>query len=134
MIDYYERNQEVDIVIGQIGRGVKGDWKIIPTHEEINRESLVSFEAPEILQSIGPGGKLFNSKFSALRFDEDVVFCEEHTFVTRAYLTRDIQLLPLIIYGYNEQEGSITDKRVIHLCLILKMLDEYVGASWKCYF
>ena len=42
MIDYYERNQEVDIVIGQIGRGVQGDWKIIPTHEEINRESLVS--------------------------------------------------------------------------------------------
>ena len=80
MIDYYERNQEVDIVIGQIGRGVQGDWKIIPTHEEINRESLVSLaEAPEILQSIGPGGKLFNSKFSALRFDEDVVFCEEHT-------------------------------------------------------
>ena len=40
------------------------------------------------------------------------MFCEEHTFVTRAYLTaRDIQLLPLIIYGYNEQEGSITDKR-----------------------
>ena len=113
MIDYYERNQEVDIVIGQIGRGVHGDWKIVPTHEEMNREALVSLaQAPEILQSIGPGGKLFNSKFSALRFDEDVVFCEEHTFITRAYLTaRDIQLLPLIIYGYNEQEGSITDKR-----------------------
>ena len=38
MIDYYERNQEVDIVIGQIGRGVHGDWKIVPTHEEMNRE------------------------------------------------------------------------------------------------
>ena len=58
----------------------------------MNREALVSLaQAPEILQS-GPGGKLFNSKFSALRFDEDVVFCEEHTFITRAYLTaRDIQ-------------------------------------------
>ena len=54
MIDYYERNQEVDIVIGQIGRGVKGDWKIIPTHEEINRESLVSLaEAPEIYNLLG---------------------------------------------------------------------------------
>ena len=135
MIDYYERNQEVDIVIGQIGRGVHGDWKIVPTHEEMNREALVSLaQAPEILQSIGPGGKLFNSKFSALRFDEDVVFCEEHTFITRAYLTHVIyNYYRLIIYGYNEQEGSITDKRVIHLYLILKMLDEYVSAR-KCYF
>ncbi|UDI78960.1 glycosyltransferase family 2 protein [Staphylococcus taiwanensis] len=113
MIDYYVRNKEVDIVVGQIGRGVNGDWKIVPTHEEMNREDIVTLaQAPEILQSIGPGGKLFNSKFNALRFDEDVVFCEEHTFITRAYLTaRDIQLLPLIVYGYNEREGSVTDKR-----------------------
>lgn len=69
-------------------------------------------EAPEILQSIGPGGKLFKAKFNTLRFDEDVVFCEEHTFVTRAYLmSRDIQLVPFIVYGYNEREGSITDQR-----------------------
>jgi hypothetical protein len=48
-------------VIGQIGRGLNGDWKVIPTHEDIHREAIVSLaEAPEILQSIGPGGKLFN--------------------------------------------------------------------------
>lgn len=113
MINYYESDQNVDIVIGQIGRGVNGDWKVVPTHEEINRNAMVTLaQAPEILQSIGPGGKLFNSKFKALQFDEDVVFCEEHTFITRAYLTaRDIQLLPLIVYGYNEREGSVTDKR-----------------------
>ncbi|MEJ7501083.1 glycosyltransferase family 2 protein, partial [Staphylococcus pasteuri] len=82
-------------------------------HEDIHREAMVSLaEAPEILQSIGPGGKLFKAKFNTLRFDEDVVFCEEHTFVTRAYLmSRDIQLVPFIVYGYNEREGSITDQR-----------------------
>ena len=136
MIDYYERNQEVDIVIGQIGRGVQGDWKIIPTHEEINRESLVSLaEAPEILQSIGPGGKLFNSKFSALRFDEDVVFCEEHTFVTRAYLTaRDINYYHSLYMAIMSKKVQSQINELIHLYLILKMLDEYVSASWKCYF
>lgn len=113
MIQYYEKNDHLDIVIGQIGRGMHGDWKVIPTHEDIHREAMVSLaEAPEILQSIGPGGKLFKAKFNTLRFDEDVVFCEEHTFVTRAYLmSRDIQLVPFIVYGYNEREGSITDQR-----------------------
>ncbi|MDU2099097.1 MAG: glycosyltransferase family 2 protein, partial [Staphylococcus sp.] len=113
MIQYYEKNEHLDIVIGQIGRGLNGDWKVIPTHEDIHREAIVSLaEAPEILQSIGPGGKLFKAKFNTLRFDEDVVFCEEHTFVTRAYLmARDIQLVPFIVYGYNEREGSITDQR-----------------------
>ena len=107
------KNEHLDIVIGQIGRGLNGDWKVIPTHEDIHREAIVSLaEAPEILQSIGPGGKLFKAKFNTLRFDEDVVFCEEHTFVTRAYLmARDIQLVPFIVYGYNEREGSITDQR-----------------------
>ena len=40
-------------MIGQIGRGLNGDWKVIPTHEDIHREAIVSLaEAPEILQSI----------------------------------------------------------------------------------
>ena len=110
--------------------------KIIPTHEEINRESLVSLaEAPEILQSIGPGGKLFNSKFSALRFDEDVVFCEEHTFVTRAYLTaRDIHYYHSLYMAIMSKKVQSQINELIHLYLILKMLDEYVSASWKCYF
>ena len=39
-------------MIGQIGRGLNGDWKVIPTHEDIHREAIVSLaEAPEILQS-----------------------------------------------------------------------------------
>ncbi|SIN56975.1 Putative glycosyltransferase tagX [Mycobacteroides abscessus subsp. abscessus] len=65
-----------------------------------------------MMQSIGPGAKMFNAKFADLRFDEDVVFCEEHTFIVNAYIkAHDIQLLPDIVYGYNEQEGSVTDQR-----------------------
>ena len=77
--------------------GVQGDWKIIPTHDKSLITSISLAEAPEILQSIGPGGKLFNSKFSALRFDETLCFVKAY-LITRAYLTaRDIQL-PLIIW------------------------------------
>ncbi|TBW90050.1 glycosyltransferase family 2 protein, partial [Staphylococcus hominis] len=47
-----------------------------------------------------------------LQFDEDVVFCEEHTFIVKAFSkARDIQLIPNIVYGYNEREGSVTAQR-----------------------
>lgn len=113
MIQTYENHEETDIVIGQIGRDVHGEWKVFPTHEEIKRDEVVTLERnPEILQSIGPGGKLFSAKFASLRFDEDVVFCEEHTFMVRAFSkARDINLMSIIAYGYNEREGSVTDRR-----------------------
>ena len=58
------------------------------------RDEVVTLERnPEILQSIGPGGKLFSAKFVSLRFDEDVVFCEEHTFMVRAFLKHEILTL-----------------------------------------
>ena len=62
------------------------------------------------------------------------MFCEEHTFVTRAYLTTRYPLLPLIIYGYNEQEGSITDKRVDTFISYIEDARRVRHASWKCYF
>lgn len=113
MIKTFENHSETDIVIGQIGRDVHGEWKVFPTHEEIKRDEVVTLERnPEILQSIGPGGKLFSARFASLRFDEDVVFCEEHTFMVRAYSkARDINLMSIIAYGYNEREGSVTDRR-----------------------
>jgi len=64
------------------------------------------------MQSIGPGGKMFSAQFADLRFDEDVVFCEEHFFIITAYKkAKKIQLLPNIVYGYNEIEGSVTNQR-----------------------
>ena len=63
-------------------------------HMKKLRDEVVTLERnPEILQSIGPGGKLFSAKFVSLRFDEDVVFCEEHTFMVRAFLKHEILIL-----------------------------------------
>lgn len=110
MINHFEKQQEVDIVVGQLVRHVKNEWQPISTHEEINHNATVSLaESPALLQSIGPGAKLFSSKFKDLRFDEDVTFCEEHTFVSKAFLkARDIQIIPTYVYGYHESEGSVT--------------------------
>ena len=112
MADYYQRDENVDIVIGQIARENNGDWQSIYSHEAIKKLDTVNIaQCPEVMQSIGPGAKMFSAKFADLRFDEDVVFCEEHTFIIQAYKkARDIQLLPDIVYGYNEQAGSVTDQ------------------------
>ncbi|WP_367081060.1 glycosyltransferase family 2 protein [Staphylococcus capitis] len=113
MVEAFQKNEETDVVIGQMGRGINGDWKVIPIHDDIVLDELVTLDRkPEILQSIGPGAKLFSAKYAGLRFDEDVVFCEEHTFIVRAFSkARDIQLIPNIVYGYNEREGSVTAQR-----------------------
>ncbi|HJE01512.1 glycosyltransferase family 2 protein [Staphylococcus auricularis] len=114
MADAFEEDSNIDIVVGQLGRDYHGEWKAIPTHQPIQKHEKVTFaQCPELLQSIGPGAKLFDAKLNDLRFDTDVVFCEEHTFMTQAYKrASDIQLLPQVVYGYNQQSGSVTEQRV----------------------
>ena len=113
MADYFQQDEHVDIVLGQIGRLNKGAWQSFYTHQPIQKFDKVNLaQCPEMMQSIGPGGKLFSATFKDLRFDEDVVFCEEHTFMISAYKkARDVQLIPFIVYGYHEEKGSVTDQR-----------------------
>ncbi|KKI64341.1 glycosyltransferase family 2 protein [Staphylococcus cohnii] len=113
MADYFHQDEHVDIVLGQIGRLNNGTWQSFYTHQPIQKFDKVNLaQCPEMMQSIGPGGKLFSAIFKDLRFDEDVVFCEEHTFVIKAYKkARDVQLLPFIVYGYHEEKGSVTAQR-----------------------
>ncbi|GEP79125.1 glycosyltransferase family 2 protein [Staphylococcus carnosus] len=110
----YEANDDVEIVVGQTGRDYHGEWRTFPTHEEIKKDEVVNLtQCPAILQSIGPRDKMFSSRFKNLRFDEDIVFCEEHTYMAHAFnQARDIQLLPDIIAGYNMRENSITAQSV----------------------
>src|SRR5699024_11905679 len=91
-------------------------------------------QCPEMMQSIGPGGKLFSAKFKDLQFDADVVFCEEHTFMIKAYKkARDIQLLPFIVYGYHEEKGSVTDQRagrfVSYMSDAIKVRNREIGRA-----
>ena len=114
MLKYYQANEDVEVVVGQLAREEHGTWVPIATHESIRREALVNLQScPEIMQSIGPGAKLFSACFKDLRFDTDVTFCEEHTFIIQAYnQARDIQLIPTLIYGYNTEAESVTASRV----------------------
>ncbi|MCG7339817.1 glycosyltransferase family 2 protein [Staphylococcus sp. ACRSN] len=113
MAENYQKDENVEIVIGQIGRGASGDWKPIVTHEVLRENKIVNLaQCPEMMQSIGPGAKMFSAKYKDLRFDENIVFCEEHYFIIQAYRkAKDIQLIPEIVYGYNEVVGSVTHRR-----------------------
>lgn len=114
MAKRYEQNDDVEIVIGQTGRDYHGEWRTFPTHEAIKKDEVVNLtQCPAMLQSIGPRDKMFSARFKDLRFDEDIVFCEEHTYMAHAFnQARDIQLLPDIIAGYNDTENSITARSV----------------------
>ena len=114
MAKYMERDEGVDIVIGQLARDMHGTWSPIKTHEALRKFELVHLrEFPDVMQSIGPGAKLFRARLGDIRFDEDVVFCEEHTYIVQAYQkARQIQLIADLVYGYNEAASSVTAQRV----------------------
>ncbi len=62
MADYYQRDENVDIVIGQIARENNGDWQSIYSHEAIKKLETVNIaQCPEVMQSIGPGAKMFSA-------------------------------------------------------------------------
>ena len=103
-----------------MGRGINGDWKVIPTHDDIVLDELVTLDRkPEILQSIGPGAKLFSAKYAGLRFDEDVVFCEEHTFIVRAFSKQEIfNLYQILFMDIMKEKGQLQLNVLIHFSLI----------------
>lgn len=64
---------------------------------------------PEILQSIGPAGKLYAyDAVKDLSFDEDITFCEEHTFNLQVFKQK-VVLFNRNVYIYNKlNDQSIT--------------------------
>ena len=68
-------------MIGQIARGVNGEWKVIPTHEDIVEDALVTLDRkPEIMQSIGPGRSC------------SVLSTQDYVLMKMSYFVRNIHL------------------------------------------
>src|SRR5699024_5295857 len=113
MADYFQQDEHVDIVLGQLGSLNKGASQSFNTHQPIHKFDKVNLaQCPDMMQSIGPRGKLLSETFKDLRFHEDEVFCEEHTFIISGYKkARDVQLLPFIVKGYQEEKRWVTDQR-----------------------
>ncbi|RXK18799.1 glycosyltransferase family 2 protein [Macrococcus sp. DPC7161] len=65
-------------------------------------------EQPELLQSIGPGAKLYHRQWIKKGFDSGITFCEEHTFNTRVFLKSVFVLNEIVYYYTQDDRNSIT--------------------------
>lgn len=110
MLDF-AKNEAYDIVLGNIAHSINNKIIEIPTYKELFSESKATTlnETPEILQSIGPSAKLFKREsIINNRFDEDITFCEEHTFNCKAYLEAKIYIMNQIVYLYSKDNEDST--------------------------
>ncbi|TDM12407.1 glycosyltransferase family 2 protein [Macrococcus lamae] len=93
-----------DVYVGQMLhlRGQK--TSTISTHTLRNGPTTLN-EQPALLQSIGPSAKLYDKRVITQLFDEDITFCEEHTFNVSAY-SRNVFVSLEPVYLYNIDTGA----------------------------
>lgn len=108
--DAKERFPDGDVYIGTIAAVTSKGIQPINTYNDFPNLSRATLEHyPQMIQSIGPGGKLYRRKvIAALSFDEDVTFCEEHTFNITVF-QNNVVMFDKCVYLYNKtNEHSIT--------------------------
>ncbi|UBH23075.1 glycosyltransferase family 2 protein [Macrococcus armenti] len=94
-----------DVYIGRIEHVKNGKKVVIKSHTYREGETTLN-DMPSILQSIGPGAKLYRTS-QLTTFDEDIIFCEEHTFNVHMFM-KQVYVTDHVVYYYHDTEGSIT--------------------------
>lgn len=126
MVEAIEANN-TDIVVGQISHLVGEEVRPIKTFNDLKPISDTDLNhSPEVIQSIGPYGKLYKKKvLENIRFDEDITFCEEHTFNLTAWANSKITIIDELTYLYNiGNEDSI-------VATSYKNIDKYLNDATK---
>ncbi|MGV2874597.1 glycosyltransferase family A protein [Macrococcus capreoli] len=97
---------ECSVYIGQMMHYKDGKAIRIATQQLQAGKTTLS-EQPELLQSIGPGAKVYRKCDIGL-FDEDIIFCEEHTLNTQVMM-KAVYVFDTPVYLYTIEAGqSIT--------------------------
>lgn len=94
---------DTDIVIGKVAHLIGDEVRTIQTYNDLKPVERTSLNrTPEIIQSIGPYGKLYKREILAdIKFDEGITFCEEHTFNLKAWSKSKITVIDHLSYLYN---------------------------------
>ncbi|UXV31478.1 glycosyltransferase family 2 protein [Mammaliicoccus sciuri] len=102
MVDAIKRN-DTDIVVGKVSHLIGDQIRPIQTYNDLKAVDRTTLNlTPEVTQSIGPYGKLYKHEvLENIRFDEDITFCEEHTFNLKAWSKSHITILDDSAYLYN---------------------------------
>nr|WP_263313771.1 glycosyltransferase family 2 protein [Mammaliicoccus sp. Marseille-Q6498] len=147
MVDTIEEFK-TDIVIGQVAHLIGENIYPIKTYDDLKGIQFTNLnETPEMIQSIGPYGKLYKkSILNNIRFDEDITFCEEHTFNLKAWAKSNITVIDDLAYLYNignddsivansykKIDKYLSDAKVVRerTFEILKDLDDKVGIYYS---
>lgn len=138
-LKYMERFPECDIYLGKMVHQIHGRNQEIKTqHIPTGRTTLE--ETPELLQSIGPGAKLYKKDGIQHYFDTDIRFCEEHTFNV-PLMTGDVYVFDDIVYEYHlDGDHSITkdvsrfDKYMDDALKVRKDVYQMLPESCKTYY
>ena len=82
-----------------MARDVNGEWQVISTHQSMVKDAIVTLDRkPDILQSIGPGAKLFSSKYAGLRLMKMSFSVKSIPLLSKRSLKREIFNLYLTLY------------------------------------
>ncbi|MEB7065702.1 glycosyltransferase family 2 protein [Mammaliicoccus sciuri] len=102
MVDAIKRN-DTDIVVGKVSHLIGDQIRPIQTYNDLKAVDRTTLNlTPEVTQSIGPYGKLYKyDVLENIRFDEDITFCEEHTFNLKAWSKSHITIIDDSAYLYN---------------------------------
>ncbi|RIN86965.1 glycosyltransferase family 2 protein, partial [Mammaliicoccus sciuri] len=102
MVEAIKRN-DTDIVVGKVSHLIGDQIRPIQTYNDLKAVDRTTLNlTPEVTQSIGPYGKLYKHEvLENIRFDEDITFCEEHTFNLKAWSKSRITILDDSAYLYN---------------------------------
>ncbi|WP_323702806.1 glycosyltransferase family 2 protein [Mammaliicoccus sp. Dog046] len=92
-----------DIVVGKVAHLIGDEVRTIQTYNDLKPvERTTLNRTPEVIQSIGPYGKLYKREIlSDIKFDEGITFCEEHTFNLKAWAKSKITVIDHVSYLYN---------------------------------
>lgn len=98
---------DCDIYMGTMVHQIQGRNQPIRT-QKIPSGLTTLKDTPELLQSIGPGAKLYRASSIHQPFDTTIQFCEEHTFNVDL-LKGKVLVFDDIVYEYHlDTENSIT--------------------------
>ncbi len=100
-----------DVYMGQILHFTDNTLIPISTHRFKSGPSTLENQ-PALLQSIGPAAKLYDKYKLTQKFDEDITFCEEHTFNVSAF-SQNVFVSLKPVYLYTIGNGSSVTQNVI---------------------
>ena len=124
MANCYQKDSNVEIVIGQIGRGVSGEWKPVPTHEAMCKDMKVNLaQSPEIMQSIDREQNYLALTLNHCALMRILYFVRSIPLlfkpIVRLRIFKCYQKLSMVIMKSKDRLRNVEQQNFLPICLML---------------